>query len=82
MKIEMIQSVFSEVRLKQDKYKKFCKSLDEEFVELMKAAEQKNDNKIVIKGNGLKRKSEEKLNEIETLSNVIAALKEKRLKLQ
>ena len=78
----MIQSVFSEVRLKQDKYKKFCKSLDEEFVELMKAAEQKNDNKIVIKGNGLKRKSEEKLNEIETLSNVIAALKEKRLKLQ
>ena len=78
----MIQSVFSEVRLKQDKYKKFCKSLDEEFVELMKAAEQKNDNKIVIKSNGLKRKSEEKLNEIETLSNVIAALKEKRLKLQ
>ena len=78
----MIQSVFSEVRLKQDKYKKFCKSLDEEFVELMKAAEQKNDNKIVIKGNGLKRRSEEKLNEIETLSNVIAALKEKRLKLQ
>ena len=78
----MIQSVFSEVRLKQDKYKKFCKSLDEEFVELMKAAEQKNDNKIVLKGNGLKRKSEEKLNEIETLSNVIAALKEKRLKLQ
>ena len=78
----MIQSVFSEGRLKQDKYKKFCKSLDEEFVELMKAAEQKNDNKIVIKGNGLKRKSEEKLNEIETLSNVIAALKEKRLKLQ
>ena len=78
----MIQSVYSEVRLKQDKYKKFCKSLDEEFVELMKAAEQKNDNKIVIKGNGLKRKSEEKLNEIETLSNVIAALKEKRLKLQ
>ena len=78
----MIQSVFSEVRLKQDKYKKFCKSLDEEFVEIMKAAEQKNDNKIVIKGNGLKRKSEEKLNEIETLSNVIAALKEKRLKLQ
>ena len=78
----MIQSVFSEVRLKQDKYKKFCKSLDEEFVELMKAAEQKNDNKLVIKGNGLKRKSEEKLNEIETLSNVIAALKEKRLKLQ
>ena len=78
----MIQSVFSEVRLKQDKYKKFCKSLDEEFVELMKAAEQKNDNKIVIKGNGLKRKSEEKLNEIETLSNVIAALTEKRLKLQ
>ena len=78
----MIQSVFSEVRLKQDKYKKFCKSLDEEFVELMKAAEQKNDNKIVIKGNGLKRKSEEKLNEIETLSNVIAALKEKTLKLQ
>ena len=48
----------------------------------MKAAEQKNDIKLVIMGNGLKRKSEEKLKEIETLSNVISALEEKRLNLK
>ena len=43
-------------------------------------AEQKNNIKLVIKGNGLKRKSKGKLKEIENLSNVIAALEEKRLK--
>ena len=70
------------MRFKQDRYKKICKSLDEEFAELMKAAEQKNDIKLVIEGNGLKCNSEENLNEIETLSNAIAALEEKRLKLR
>ena len=49
-----------------------CKSLDEEFVELMKAAEQKNNIKLV--------KMKKKLKEIKTLSNAIAALEEKRLK--
>ena len=62
-----------------EQYKKICKSLDKEIVELMRA-EQKNNIKLVIKGNGLKRKSKGKLKEIETLSNVIAALEEKRLK--
>ena len=47
----------------------------------MKAPEQKNDNKLVIKGNGLKHKSKEKLKEIEALSNALAVLEEKRFKL-
>ena len=48
----------------------------------MKVAEQKNDMKLVIKDNALKHISEGKLKEIETLSNTIAALEEKRLKLK
>ena len=60
--LEIIQSEASEIRLKQDQYKKSCKSLDEEFVELTKAAEQKNDIKLVIKDNCL---------------NTIAALEER-----
>ena len=78
--LEIIQVEISEARLRQNQYKKMCKSLDEEFVELMKAAQQENNIKLVIKHNRLKRKSEEKLKEIKTLSNAIAALEEKRLK--
>ena len=63
--------------MKQDQYKKIWKSLDEEF-ELMKTAERKIDIKLVIKGNGLKHKIEEKLKEIEIVSN---AIEENRLKL-
>ena len=39
--LEIIQLEISEVRLKQDQYKKKLQNLDEEFVDLMKAAEQK-----------------------------------------
>ena len=70
--LEIIQVEISEARLRQNQYKKMCKSLDEEFVELMKAAEQKNNIKLV--------KMKKKLKEIKTLSNAIAALEEKRLK--
>ena len=63
--------------MKQDQYKKIWKSLDEEF-ELMKTAERKIDIKLVIKGNSLKHKIEEKLKEIEIVSN---AIEENRLKL-
>ena len=79
--LEIMHLEISEVCLKQDQYKKICKNLDEEFVEFMKAPEQKNDNKLVIKGNGLKHKSKEKLKEIEALSNALAVLEEKRFKL-
>lgn len=34
--------------------------LNSEFVSLVKEAEEKKDMKLLIKGNGLKRKSEEK----------------------
>ena len=48
----------------------------------MKAVERKNDIKLVIKGNGLKCKSEKKLKEIETLGDAIVALEKKRLNLK
>ena len=37
--LELIQLEISEIRLKQDQYKKNWKSLDEKFFELMKAVE-------------------------------------------
>lgn len=62
--------------------KKICKSVEEEFVELMKTAEQRNGIELVVQGNSLKLKSEEKLKAIQTLGNVIVALLEKRFKLK
>ena len=56
--------------------------MKKESVGLMKAVERKNDIKLVIKGNGLKCKSEKKLKEIETLGDAIVALEKKRLNLK
>ena len=48
----------------------------------MKNAEQRNGIELVVQGNSLKLKSEEKLKAIQTLGNVIVALLEKRFKLK
>ena len=37
-----------------------CKKLDNEFIQVIKEAEEKNDMKLVINGNALKRKSKKK----------------------
>ena len=57
------------------------KMLDSDFVECIKTAEKKNDMSLVKKGNALKRKSEETKSELDTLSDQIKVLKEKRRKM-
>ena len=44
-----------------------CKKLDDEFFQVIREAEEKNDMKLIIKGNTLKRKSSEKKSQVGTL---------------
>ena len=59
-----------------------CDSLDKEFVVLIKEAEQKNDMGLVIKGNGIKRKCEEKCLEVSEIEKSMAKIEEKKRKVQ
>ena len=59
-----------------------CENLDQEFVNIIKEVEKKNDMRLVIKGNGLKRKSKEKRKEVEVFDKTIHVLEHKRKKLQ
>ena len=61
---------------------KVCKSLDDEFVELVKKAEEKDDMSLVIKANGIKRKNEEKSKTVSSLEEAVAIISEKKRKLQ
>ena len=57
------------------------KKLDNEFIQVIRKAEMKNDVKLVIKGNALKRKSKEKESQLGTLEESIKILEEKRRKI-
>ena len=57
------------------------KKLDNEFIQVIREAEMKNDVKLVIKGNALKRKSKEKESHVGTLEESIKILEEKRRKI-
>ena len=61
---------------------KVYKSLDNEFVELVKKAEEKDDMSLVMKANGIKRKREEKSKNVPSLEEAIAIISEKKRKLQ
>ena len=58
-----------------------CENLDREFVNIISEAEKKNDMRLVIKGNGLKRKSQKNHKEVQTLDKTINVLDKKRKKL-
>ena len=58
-----------------------CENLDREFVDIISEAEKKNDMRLVIKGNGLKRKSQKNHKEVQTLDKTINVLDKKRKKL-
>ena len=58
-----------------------CENLDREFVNIISEAEKKNDTRLVIKGNGLKRKSQKNHKEVQTLDKTINVLDKKRKKL-
>ena len=48
-----------------------CKKLDDEFIQVIRKAEEKNDMKLVIKGNALKKKSDRKQSQVGTLEESI-----------
>ena len=58
------------------------KTLDEEFIVCIKHAEKKNDMNLVIKGNSLKRRSEEVQAELKKIHEALGILKEKRKKMK
>ena len=62
-KITELQSVKENIQCLQDLIKEF----DIKFVNLAKKAEEKNDTKFLIEGNALKRKSDEKSDQLEIL---------------
>ena len=57
-----------------------CTNLDNEFIQVIREAEEKNDMKLVIKGNALKRESEEKQSQVSALEDALEILKKKRKK--
>ena len=52
--------------------------MESEFVECIKQAELENNMALVIKGNGLKMKSEETKRDLSTLEKRLSQLNEKR----
>ena len=62
-KITELQSVKENIQCLQDLIKEF----DIKFVNLAKKAEEKNDITFLIEGNALKRKSDEKRDQLEIL---------------
>jgi len=61
--------------------KKAIDVMDKEFVDCARLAEEKNDMSLLIKGNGLKRKSEKTKEEIASIEEDIVILQEKKRKL-
>ena len=60
---------------------KITKLLDDEFVEATKEAEKKNDMKPVKKGNALKHRSEESVEDRKKLEEALKFLEENKAKL-
>lgn len=79
--IEIIDKEIKDISSTEQMLRKSVVQLDREFIELISEAEKKNDFSLVFKGNALKRKSEEKKCEAETLHDALQVLKEKRKKL-
>ena len=65
--MEILRSEIKDVIKKKQFLVEACENLDQEFVNIISEAEKNNDMRLVIKGKCLKRKSEEKCMEVETL---------------
>ena len=79
--LDILSTETKEVAKKKQLLLDVCDSLDNEFVKIVGEAEKKNDMGLVIKGNGLKRKSDEKRAEIKLLEDTLKVLNEKRQKI-
>ena len=62
---------------RREKLQKLHENVDAEFVSLMKQAEDKNEMTMVVKGNALKRRGEQALEDTKVLDESIELLKEK-----
>ena len=80
--IEILNAELKDAISKKERLLKFCKGLDDEFVELVKKAEEKDDMSLVMKANGIKRKIEEKSKDVSSLEEAIAIISGKKRKLQ
>jgi len=60
--LQILSAEMKELTQKKQLLEDSCKQLDNEFIQVIKEAEENNDMKLVIKRNALKRKSEEKSN--------------------
>ena len=58
-----------------------CKKLDDEFIQVIREVEEKIEMNLIIKGNALKRKRDEKQSQVGTLEESIKILEEKRRKI-
>ena len=79
--MEILSSDIKDVIQKKQLLLEACENLDQEFVNIIGKAEKRNDMWLVIKENGLKRKSDKKHKEVETLDKTVKILEEKRKKL-
>ena len=76
-----LTAVIEKLTTQCEQIKKAVKLMDDEFVKCIDRAEKKNDMSLVIKGNGLKRKSEAKQEELMVLEKQLDDLKVKKQKL-
>ena len=77
---QIIAPDIEKLKLKQKNLAKAIELVETECFQCMELAEKKDDTSFVIKGNGLKRKTEESKKEMEALEKRITELESKRKK--
>ena len=82
MKKKKITKEIAVVTQKYEQFQKLYQTLDFEFISAIRLAEEKNNMFLVVKGNALKRRSEEVFEDAKKLQETIVSLKEKRQKVQ
>ena len=76
----LVSKNIEQVKEECNSLKKAINIMESEFVECIKQAELENNMALVIKGNGLKRKSEETKQDLSTLEKQLLELNEKKRK--
>ena len=79
---EHINSDIDKIKTQINQMMKAVEMMKREFVDFVKMAEEKKDISYVIKGNGLKRKSDQTKDSITALEKEIEGLQEKKRKLE
>ena len=75
---KILEREIEETKVKREQLVKTCEMLDSDFVSYVEEAEKKQDMKLISKANALKRRSEEKKEEIKKLEEAVGVLEEKK----